>query len=269
MGKILDLSASYFEQKLRIRQHDNSVKEGKLIEVFRGTKELDYYLHHPGYITVHTIGEEARQQTRSLQDRIFYVWQGAITLQAKNNEQTIPQGHKFNVLQQHFPAFNLINILGEPAIVVEFSNGIDSGMERWNSVVVTRTSHDYEEIGKVKQVTLHTLDPGDYGGCHYHTDGKKELFRVVEGEIEVYRRNLIQNTKPVQERFPKGWWFTFPDYYEDSWKLDNPQHESHAIKNRGNGLARLVELSNLAFDPESTMEHIELDIPLRRHVEDN
>jgi len=269
MGKESNVSEHSFRYQLNARPHDNEVKEGKLIELFRGTKKLDYYLHNHGYIAVHRIGEEIRQQEMTLHDRIFYVWQGAITFQAKHKEQTILQGHKFNVLNCHFREFSLTNTREQPALVVEFSNGIDSGIEQQDSVVVSRTSQDYEEIGKVQQITLHILDPGDYGGCHNHTDGKLELFKVVEGEIEVYRRNLQQNTKPVQERFLTGGSFTFPDYFEDTWKLADPEHESHAIKNKGDSLARVIELSNLAFAGEETMKHVQPDYELRRHVEED
>jgi len=258
MEKKLEISEPSFEYRLNPRRHDNEVKEGKLIEVFRGGKEVKNNLGRLEYIAVHTISIP-RTQKMNLYDRMFYVWQGAITFQAKNNTYTIPQGQKFNALQRYFPEFKLINTLEEPAIVVEFASGPGS-TENEDSVRVSSCSHDYAEIGSVEQITLHILEPGDLGGCHYHTDGKKEFFGVVEGEVKAYWK--VHDARDMDaDEFGEGCIFTFPT------EGLAPSYNSHAIKNRGKGLARLVELSNLAFDPDKTMQQVESDDVLRRYVE--
>ena len=91
------------------------------------------------------------------------------------------------------------------------------------------------ELGKVAQVTLITLQPGESAGRHHHVD-KREVLHLISGRIEArfYHRTTGERLTLFLE----------PDQ-----RISMIPGIEHVFRSVGEGAALLLELASLAFDP--------------------
>jgi|GEM_PF-6125446 len=248
-GLIITLEMG-LEKSLNLRQHDNSAKNGQLIELFRGFVELNS-IGGLKQVIIRTLTPKGFASNRyNNKKSIVYLAKGSLTakLGVGDNESIviIQQGSKFNLIPGI--KYTLKNNSSDEALFIEFANTLDenSANEVYERAVELFKNNELNNInsliGSLNQITLHTLKPGEFGGNHYH-DSKRELMCLIKGNLSVYQKSVNGNAD-----------FTF--YANEGNKFFLWQGITHKLTNEGKVDAVFIEFSNLAFDPKNPMNDV-------------
>ena len=253
--------------------------KGKLKEVFRGREELDRYIGEVGSVIVHAMAKNTGFDIIGKDKRILYAWTNEFEITTSyvnelKEDEKLFVGPKHNI-------FTVENKSDTPGLIVEvcslpFSKNSYSriGVRNTRHLPVLRESKEIKELldGKLNQITVHDFDAYAFGGNHFHIDGKREMFLVVNGLAYIFERRVdkpsegfgIRETiKRIQsgdkdyavyhDSYGTGGMFNFQPIDKDRYIL------SHAIA-AGKKSAKLIELASVAFDPENHQDSIMHDI---------
>jgi len=255
---------------------------GKLKEVFCGTDEIDHFIGKKegvGSVVVHHLPPHGAFDVTFRANRIFYAWGSEVEVMINSEAADLKEDHKI-FIRSSAPVTIGNKSSQRPNLVIEVSS-FPFSLDLYKTVGEGDVKHmpaisDPMEIreflgGKLEQITVYNVDPYFFGGNHYHTDRRKELFLVAEGLVHVFERrvdrpNIGFTIEEILERiksqdidfaiyydtFPAGGAFSF-DTHESELRL------SHATAAGEKG-AKFIELSNVAFDPEHYEDSTKDDI---------
>lgn len=252
---------------------------GKLKEVFRGIDELAKYVAKVCCVVVHSIPPRGAFDINLRSKRIFYVWKNEVEIVVDSQVSKLKEDQKLAV-GYVYPFVTVGNSSQSSSLIVEvsyrpYSEGAYKtiGKESVKHMPVVRSPQEIKDFfnGSLGQITVHNFDPYSFGGNHYHTNGKKEMFLVADGLVHVLERGvevpsagfeieeILERIKSrdkdfaiYYDTFMTGGVFSF-DTHDSGLRL------SHATAAGRKG-ARFIELTNVAFDPGHYQDSTGVDI---------